>query len=132
MVGLGGMVIPEDKRYDAAIHNKDPWTDARVRKAMAISFDRQAMCNALLAGYANPMKRPFVTAGVEKYQYPYDPDAAKQLLKDAGYPDGFSFRLFPHGDGFFRGSTASHGGDGWLLAADWAKPKIVLSTLPLI
>ena len=36
------------------------------------------------------------TKGVEKYQYSYDPAAARQLLKDAGYPNGFSFRVISY------------------------------------
>ena len=35
LVALGGMVIPADKRYNAEIHNKDPWTDVRVRRKLA-------------------------------------------------------------------------------------------------
>jgi ABC-type transport system substrate-binding protein len=93
VAGLGGMVIPEDTRYDPAIHNKDPWSDPRVRKAMAMAIDRQALCDALLAGFGNPASVPLYTAAANKYQYPYDPAAGRQLLKDAGYPDGFSFRI---------------------------------------
>ena len=63
MSAWGGMVIPEDKRYDAAYHNKDPWTDVRVRKAMAISIDREAICKAIYAGYAEPAGVPLIQHG---------------------------------------------------------------------
>ncbi len=95
-VSLGGMIIPEDKQYNAAYHQKDPWTDTRVRKAMAISIDRAGISKALYAGYAQPIGIPLLTAGAEKYQYPYDPAAAKQLLKDAEYPNGFSFNFYSY------------------------------------
>ena len=96
MVDWGGMVISADKRYDATYHNKDPWVDMRVRKAMAISIDREAICKAIYAGLAKPIALPVYSPGMEKYQYPYDPVAAKQLLKDAGYPNGFSFKLISY------------------------------------
>ena len=63
MVALGGMVIPEDKRYDAAYHNKDPWVDSRVRKAMAIAIDREAICKAIYAGFAEPVGVPLLQRG---------------------------------------------------------------------
>jgi ABC-type transport system substrate-binding protein len=95
-VSFGGMVIPEDKRYDAALDNKDPWTDLRIRKAMNIAIDRAAICKAIYAGYAEPAGVPLFSADMNKYQYPYDPAAARQLLKDAGYPNGFSFRVISY------------------------------------
>jgi peptide/nickel transport system substrate-binding protein len=95
-ISMGGMIVPEDKRYDAAIDNKDPWADPRVRKAMAISIDRAGICKAIYAGYAQPIGVPLLKLGAEKYQYPYDPAAAKQLLKDAGYPNGFSFKFMSY------------------------------------
>jgi ABC-type transport system substrate-binding protein len=92
-VAWGGICIPEDKRFNAEIHNKDPWADVKVRKAMMISIDRDAICKAIFAGGATPAGVPLPAAGWDKYQYPYDPTAAKQLLKEAGYPDGFSFNF---------------------------------------
>jgi ABC-type transport system substrate-binding protein len=96
MVSWGGMVVPQDKRYDPAYHNKDPWVDPRVRKAMAIAIDREAICKTIYAGFADPIGVLLLTKGSEKYQYPYDPDAARQLLKDAGYPNGFSFKAISY------------------------------------
>jgi ABC-type transport system substrate-binding protein len=93
IIGLGGMIVPEDKRYNAEIHNKDPWANPRVRKAMTIAIDRQAICKAIYNGFANPMSVPMFSPDMDNYQYPYDPVAAKQLLKDAGYANGFSFRV---------------------------------------
>jgi peptide/nickel transport system substrate-binding protein len=92
MVDWGGMVIPADKRYDANIHNKDPWVDPKIRRAMALSIDREAICKAIYSGFAEPASVPLSSAEMGKYQYPYDLAAARQLLKDAGYPNGFSFK----------------------------------------
>jgi len=92
-IGMGGMVIQADKRYDPAIHGKDPWVDTRVRKAMALAIDRQGICNSLLDGFGTPAGVPLLVGGAEKYQYPYDPAAARQLVKEAGYSNGFNFRV---------------------------------------
>jgi ABC-type transport system substrate-binding protein len=94
--GLGGMIIAADKRYDANNHNKDPWTNPQVRKAMALAIDRQSLVKAVYAGYAEPVGVPIYTPDMGKFQYPYDPAAARQLLKDAGYPYGFSFRVISY------------------------------------
>ena len=92
----GGLAVPEDPRYDPAYHNKSPWTDVRVRKALCLAIDRQAICNTIFAGAATPAGHLLFSAGMNKYQYPYDPGTARQLLKDAGYPDGFSFEVISY------------------------------------
>ena len=93
ILGLGGMIIPADKRYDPAYHNKDPWVDMKVRKAMSLAIDREAICKTIFAGFADPAGVPLFSATMDKYKYPYDPVQAKQLLKDAGYPNGFNFEV---------------------------------------
>ncbi|BCW77912.1 ABC transporter substrate-binding protein [Arthrobacter sp. NicSoilB11] len=69
--------------------------DVRVRQAINHALDRKGLVQALAAGYATPTTQIF-SAGSDAYvadldnRYPYDPDKAKKLLADAGYPDGFT------------------------------------------
>jgi peptide/nickel transport system substrate-binding protein len=70
---------------DADINSRE-WADAvMVRKAMNIAIDRETIVDTLLSGFvANP-----------DWNYEYDPELAKQMLTEAGYPDGFSIPLTP-------------------------------------
>jgi peptide/nickel transport system substrate-binding protein len=68
--------------------------DQRVRQAMALAFDRAAIKDALDFGYGDLSTQPFIE-GQPGYveggddRYAYDPERAKELLAEAGYPDGF-------------------------------------------
>lgn len=69
--------------------------DPRVREALAIAIDADAMIEAIRGGYGeatNQIFSPTMDAYVEAYDhaYEYDPERAKQLLAEAGYPDGFT------------------------------------------
>ncbi|MFC1986924.1 ABC transporter substrate-binding protein, partial [Chloroflexota bacterium] len=91
---FGGIVLPEDYRYVEGYHNQDPWVDIRVREAMNIAIDRKAINKALHLDTATERAiAPFIPGDDEQELIPYDPERAKQLLADAGYPDGFSFDL---------------------------------------
>src|SRR5690606_8216475 len=75
------------------------FANADVRRAINMAIDREAIVEGLLLGMADVAVQPF-PEGYYAYNpdYPadyfeYDPDAAKQLLADAGYPDGFSFGM---------------------------------------
>ncbi|MEM8590428.1 MAG: ABC transporter substrate-binding protein [Pseudomonadota bacterium] len=70
----------------------EPFQDARVREAVCIAFDRQAMIDGLYEGAAFPLAGQ-VTPGVAGFNanlepMPYDPDRAQALLAEAGYPGG--------------------------------------------
>ena len=71
---------------------KSPWHDQRVRLAANLAIDRQAINQAAYLGLAKPALS-FVPSGMEYFwappPYPYDPAKAKQLLAEAGYPNGF-------------------------------------------
>ena len=70
-----------------------PFDDARVRQAVNYAVDRQAIITNLLEGYAEALHGPFATPWLgynpSLRPYPYDPARARQLLADAGYPNGF-------------------------------------------
>jgi oligopeptide transport system substrate-binding protein len=65
--------------------------DARVRRALAMSIDRDTLVNTVLQG-ANFPAYSVTPPGTAGYQPPklfdFDPEAARKLLSEAGYPDG--------------------------------------------
>lgn len=71
-----------------------PTEDARVRQAMNYAVDVQAIVDSLFNGYARPaisLVTPNNLGYDESLQpFTYDPDRARELLAEAGYPDGFS------------------------------------------
>jgi peptide/nickel transport system substrate-binding protein len=66
---------------------RDTVKDPRVRKAVSLAIDRNVIIKDLLLGYARPVVNP-VPPGLVGHtnlgQKPYDPDKARQLLKQAG------------------------------------------------
>lgn len=68
-----------------------PFEDPRVRLAMAMGIDRQALIDGLLYGYAQPasgMIPPWSPVSPDLAPLPYDPDGARRLLAEAGYTQG--------------------------------------------
>jgi peptide/nickel transport system substrate-binding protein len=71
---------------------KSPWADRRVRLAANLAIDRQAVNQAETLGLSKPTAS-IIPQGFEFYWpaplHPFDPKRAKQLLAEAGYPNGF-------------------------------------------
>ena len=80
------------------VKGKNPFLDIRVRKAMNIAVDREAIKRVVMRGLSIPAAI-MVAPGVHGYSKDIDtvvkadPAAAKKLLAEAGYPDGFEFTL---------------------------------------
>ena len=76
---------------------RPPFDDARVRRALSMAIDRALLVDTVLEGVFTPAYA-LVPPGTLGYQPPklfdYDPAQAKQLLADAGYPDGQGFPPF--------------------------------------
>jgi len=72
---------------------KSPWHDERVRRAASLALDRKSINEALTLGLSKLTGNSIVPDIFDFYWQPpapvYDSDTAKQLLAEAGYPNGF-------------------------------------------
>jgi peptide/nickel transport system substrate-binding protein len=84
--------------------DRNPLRDARVRRAISLAINRQALVERLLSGQAHaagqytPPALPGSSPNLPPS--PYDPARAQALLKEAGWPDGFSVVLVGSNDRF--------------------------------
>jgi peptide/nickel transport system substrate-binding protein len=72
---------------------KSPWHDERVRRAASLAIDRKTINDALTLGHSLISGNPFVPNNFDFFWQPpapiYDPGKAKELLREAGHPNGF-------------------------------------------
>ena len=88
-------VVEDSYQYYFIWFNEDqePFSDVRVRQAMWYAVDVAGLVEDLYGDGATVAAAPItqsVFGAPTLEQYTYDPDLARQLLTDAGYPDGFS------------------------------------------
>lgn len=75
-----------------------PLKDLRVRRALNYAVDRAAITKAIVQNHGHPTSQislPGLDGFAADYdnRYPYDPDKAKKLLAQAGYPRGFKLKM---------------------------------------
>lgn len=80
------------------VKGKNPFKDRRVRQAFYQAIDINAIKQRVMRNQSRPtglMYGPGVNGFTEASdtRYPYDPEASKRLLAEAGYPDGFGVTL---------------------------------------
>lgn len=83
---------------DSPVEGGEPLRDVRVRQALNYAVNKQAIVQALLRGYGTIIGQPIPQAAYLGYDpsvepYPYDPAKARELLAEAGYPNGFTIEL---------------------------------------
>ncbi|MBI4608271.1 MAG: ABC transporter substrate-binding protein [Candidatus Rokubacteria bacterium] len=89
---LGGQYLKERPTYNPKV----PWLDKRVREAINLAVNRRAIVEHLFLGEAEAGTVPIIPSWVKEYNnpawkpYPHDLARAKQLLAEAGYPNGFT------------------------------------------
>lgn len=77
--------------------DREPLDDVRVRRALNLAINQDELVDAVLEGQAYQTSGPLApmvfgyTPDVEGHGY--DPDEARRLLAEAGYPDGFTITL---------------------------------------
>ncbi|MCI8743206.1 MAG: glutathione ABC transporter substrate-binding protein [Lachnospiraceae bacterium] len=80
-------------RYFMMNTQKEPFNDVRVRQAIDYAINKEAYIQVVKNGLAIPATS-IIGPAVQYYKgnepRPYDPEKAKQLLAEAGYPDGFT------------------------------------------
>ncbi|HRE12743.1 MAG TPA: ABC transporter substrate-binding protein [Usitatibacteraceae bacterium] len=76
---------------------KNPFRDARVRKALSMAINRDAIADRIMEKKAVPAAQllPDFFYGTSKKLKPakFDPEGAKKLLAEAGYPNGFAMTI---------------------------------------
>lgn len=86
--------------FDAAGRSGfEPTTNLKVREAMAMAIDREALVENLIRGDAAVIHTPcfptqFGCDAEAAVKWPHDLEKAKQLMTDAGYPDGFEIEFY--------------------------------------
>lgn len=98
-----GLDFHRDRAVGVSAHDgspiPNPFRDLRVRQALSLAINREAICARVMEGLAFPANQ-MVTAGVFGHDPAipapvFDPERAKRLLAEAGYPEGF--RMTIHG-----------------------------------
>lgn len=92
----------QDRVYYVTFNNMStgigtPIEDKLVRQAMSYAIDYDAIIDRLFDGYAERISGLIIPGNLghdpSVTPYPYDPDRAKELLAEAGYPDGFAIEM---------------------------------------
>jgi peptide/nickel transport system substrate-binding protein len=119
--------IPNDN-----VEGKNPLADVRVREAMNLAINRDAIRQVVMRGQSQPagiIAPPFVNGWTEEMdQVETDTDKAKALMEEAGYGDGFSIQLdcpndrYINDEGICQAAVGMFGQIGITVNLD-AKPK---------
>jgi peptide/nickel transport system substrate-binding protein len=93
-----GMDQKRDELLFSNVKGKNPFKDRRVRQAFYQAIDIETIRTRVMRGAATPTAL-MVAPGIKGFapelnkRYPYDPESAKKLLAEAGYPNGFEVAM---------------------------------------
>jgi ABC-type transport system substrate-binding protein len=141
---FGGLYFATPDKLDAKV----PFVDKRVRQAMNMAINRNAIANAILGGRVEPMRVSRIHPNEDSTLWPgiyspewdkrfdalygYNPAEAKALLQQAGYGAGFEFTIYL----YTLPGLPEIVDIGQALALDWQavglKPKLVEIDFPRV
>lgn len=93
-----GMDQKRDELLYSSVKGKNPFKDKRVRQAFYQAIDIEGIKKTVMRGAATPTGL-LIGPGINGFQpelnkrLPYDPEAARKLMADAGYPTGFEVTM---------------------------------------
>ncbi len=128
-----------DQHHDQSLHIKgndgqpigNPLKDARVRKAISLLINRDLIAKRIMDGLATPANQ-MMPEGMDGYveglePVAYDPAAAKKLLAEAGFPEGFQMTIHCTNDRYMNDAKVCEA-LGQLLSAGGIRTSV--QTLP--
>lgn len=112
--------------------DKNPFKDIRVRQALYQAIDVNTLKRTIMRGFSEP-NGTIISSETNGWtpkaaeRLPYDPAAAKKLLAEAGYPNGFEFTLDCPNNRYINDEAI-----GKALSAMWAKigVKVKVNAIP--
>jgi peptide/nickel transport system substrate-binding protein len=129
-----GMDQYRDELVNSSVKGKNPLKDVRVRKALYQAIDSATLNKVTMRGLSQPtgtLVSPQVNGWTKKVdaRYAYSLDAAKQLLADAGYKDGFEVDFACPNNRYINDEEICQA-----VTAMWSRigVKAKLRTLPLV
>jgi peptide/nickel transport system substrate-binding protein len=129
-----GMDQHRDELPGSNVKGKNPLKDVRVRKALYQAIDVATIARVTMRGLAQPtgtLISPQVNGWTKKadQRWPYDPAAARRLLAEAGYPDGFEVDFACPNNRYINDEEICQA-----VTAMWARVGVraKLRTLPLV
>jgi peptide/nickel transport system substrate-binding protein len=109
---------------------KSPLADARVRLAVNLAVDMKRITDTFLHGRVGPASQGALPSALgydpELKAYGHDPDRARALLAEAGYPKGFSFAY-----SFAPGTLPGDAGIMQQIASDLSRVGVTMTIRPI-
>ncbi len=119
--------------FSSDVDGANPFTDPRVRLAVAHAIDVDTIDRVVMRGKIEPVNQ-LVPEGISGYSEAnagrpeYNPDRARELLTEAGYPNGFSFGLKCTNDRYINDESLCRAAAGMLAAVGL---NAELTTMPV-
>ncbi|WP_418595276.1 ABC transporter substrate-binding protein [Ponticoccus sp. (in: a-proteobacteria)] len=122
VIMLGFPHDAEALKYSSDVQGENPFADPRVRRAVAHAINVPAILQTTMRGNAEPVNQ-LVSSAMHGYSEAlpeapaYDPEQARALLAEAGYPEGFTFGLKCPNDRYLNDEAVCQAVTGMLAQA---------------